>query len=807
MKKILTALLLLCIIPAAFADSSSILHPAAITNYTDMSVNYLSQIFGTVGGALEGGHSQMMGKLFYILNNGILLASVVLISYSVLMGSIRLASEGISIQQGKSTLFSVLKLAVGIALIIPSPSTGYSTLQTIVMDVVIQGAGLADSIWDKGLDYLDKGGMVWEQPAGGQAQSQANVINNDNILAMFGANNKVATQIFADEVCMYGSRDPLSSDGNSTSNSFTADAQTRPQYAMWSDDTNHTFNFPGLNDASAVSGSSCGSISWDIKNACAKDGDSANCAAARQSVSAMVTAMLPVAQRYYCQNASADSPTCANVASSLSDDYVYSSLYQGVLNYFSNMQVFAEINGKKADGNKAAFIKGAKKEGWLNAGRYYWDVMQFNGTSQDSSDLSTYVNQATTPDQKALSMYSLNKIVQNASSFIAGTSDSKIIADNNDITQGFANYINSVYGNMDQSNKNLNDNNSNAKPLIIGAAATGVIAPTYIVPGVGVTLTAAASGLDLLGNMFVDPGNNPITFLYSLGQACLKLTISIWVIGGVAIAANLLALGFCQATNPYPVAAQTFTSWFQPMITMIAVMLWASGFFLSYYVPLYPFMIFLFASIGWFISVIEAMVAAPLVALGLTHPENHDFLGKAEQATVLLLGVFIQPSLLVIGLIAGIIFSFVSFQLLIYGYSGFISDIMGSTSNSGHGVNILAAATNSPLYSGSILLTQPLLLVVFCVLAYTLLTQSFSLVFLLRDNVMRWIGAPGSGLQSPEQLVGETRSAVSGLGKSTGDAQAQTGQAISGSGKGMSRSGKAAKDLYDKRNEDKLEPE
>ncbi len=774
MKKILTLLFLLSCCSFAFADSSSsILHPAALSNYTDLSLNYLGQIFGTVGTVLAGGQSQMMGKLFYTLNNGILLISVVVIVYSVLMSSVRLASEGVSIAQGKSTLKSLFKLALGIAIIIPSPATGYSVIQTIVMKVVIEGVGLADSIWDSGLNYLNDGGVVWAKPAGGN--SQTNYVTTNNIKSIYGDSSPAfASQIFADEVCMYGSRDPLSvAQPDNSGNPVAATAPNRPNFNVYADDTTHTFNFPGLNDG-ATSGSACGSVSWNVKNACSTD---SNCSVARTAMSSMVTGLLPLAKKYYCSQ-NPGSNTCRDVNSTLPKD-AYPIMLNSMLNYYSAIQVYAAINGKTADKNKTTFIADAEAEGWLNAGRYFWDVMRFSANSSAALDLSTYVSTVSSPTWPTPMPTNLNKIVKGASLAIAGYA-----LTGTGVSTGFQKYINDIYGSMHAAGVSGGDHSSH---LIIGGAAAGVIGPTYIAPGVGMALTAAASGLDVIGNMFKHVGDhpNPLGFLYSLGQACLKLTIAIWVIGGVGITVGILAAGFCQASNPFAPAQAAMAQWMSPMISMICTMLWAAGFFLSYYVPLYPYMIFLFASVGWFISVIEAMVAAPLVALGITHPENHDILGKGEQAVMLLLGVFIQPSLLVIGLIAGIIFCYVSFQLLIYSFSGFMMDIMGSSPRLGHTSNILAAATGSHMWDGSILLSQPLLLIVFCTLTYTLLTQSFSLVFILRDNVMRWIGAPGSGLPSPEQLVGDTKGAISGMGKATGDASSQ----ISTSGAASASSG------------------
>src|SRR3990167_8278804 len=160
MRKMFVFFFLLLIGSVAFADSSNsnILNPDAVNHYTDMSVFYLSQLFGTVGNVLTSTSSQMMGHLFYKLNWGIFLVSSVIIFYSVLMGTLKLAGEGVAMAPGKSALFSLIKLAIGISLVIPSAGTGYCVLQTIVMQVVVKGVGLADSVWSAGLDYLDQGG-------------------------------------------------------------------------------------------------------------------------------------------------------------------------------------------------------------------------------------------------------------------------------------------------------------------------------------------------------------------------------------------------------------------------------------------------------------------------------------------------------------------------------------------------------------------------------------------------------------------------------------------------------------------------
>jgi len=95
------------------------------------------------------------------------------------------------------------------------------------------------------------------------------------------------------------------------------------------------------------------------------------------------------------------------------------------------------------------------------------------------------------------------------------------------------------------------------------------------------------------------------------------------------------------------------------LIAWLGVML-AIGYLTAYYIPFVPYMIFTFASIAWLMAVVEAMVAAPIVALSITHPEGEGpFGGKAEQSLMILMNVFLRPSLMIIGYISGIILSYV----------------------------------------------------------------------------------------------------------------------------------------------------
>lgn len=772
MKKLLLFFFLLVCSGATFADasSSSILSPTAITKYTDMSVYYLSQIFGTVGTVLVSNGSQMMGQMFYTLNWGIFLASSIMIGYAVVMSTIRLASEGVTMAQGKSTLFTLLKISLGIALVMPSASTGYSVLQAIVMETVVKGVGLADSVWAHGLEYLNKGGVVWVQPKSNKpVNPYTTILKSDNMTALLDK-DKMASQIFQNEVCMLGSRDSLvNASNNNGSSTMIADGTVRPYYNVVVNENNKTFDFPGIND-DATSGASCGKVSWDIKDACGS-GDT-TCSIARDAVSQLINTLMPAAQNYYCyMKGSSQGGTCANreTFSNSLNAGLAPYLVSALTNYYPAIKVWADMKENQASNTNKNFIDSATKEGWLMAGRYYWDVMQFTRKQSNDSDLSNYTNPTMIPRDLS-NAGSLAAIVKSSST------DFQNAWKSTDFTKAYDTLVAQVGDDSRKAAKNGKYGNKLDNLMIDPAQGGALVGSTMgMNPGVGMTFITVMAGIDAIGNKFKDFDGkraNPISFLYEIGQACLNLTIAIWIIGGALISGSVAVYSICAASNPLGFGSTAMAEWTKPIFMMIATALWGAGFFLSYYVPLYPFIIFLFASLGWFISVIEAMVAAPLVALGMTHPDSHDLLGKSEQAIMLLLSVFIQPSLLVIGLIAGIIVSFVSFELLIYTFSGFVVDIMGSSQNSAPTTNITSAILNSPMHATSILI-QPLLLVVFCVLTYTLLTQSFSLLYLLRDNVMKWIGAPTTGLPNPEQAASETKGAVSGMGSQTGQSVAQ----------------------------------
>jgi defect-in-organelle-trafficking protein DotA len=249
-----------------------------------------------------------------------------------------------------------------------------------------------------------------------------------------------------------------------------------------------------------------------------------------------------------------------------------------------------------------------------------------------------------------------------------------------------------------------------------------------------------------------------------------------------------------------------------PFVAAWMGIMFTIGFMDAYYVPMLPYMLFTFGSVAWFLAVMEAMVAGPIVGLGICHPEGHDALGKSEHAVMILIGLFLRPGLMVIGYIGGITTSYVAVYTVNAGFGHFMAFFMppgtnnpvwsdmetiynestsaydqseindtidpstwtsGATAASNNYSTAPATATWGPspytnyasMYAGF-----------FCLLVYTtiyltVVEKCFSLIYLLPDQVLRWIGgSPESWGKETAQWSEATKKEVEGGSKETAKA-------------------------------------
>ena len=157
------------------------------------------------------------------------------------------------------------------------------------------------------------------------------------------------------------------------------------------------------------------------------------------------------------------------------------------------------------------------------------------------------------------------------------------------------------------------------------------------------TSYGSGSGQDPLHNL-VDTGQNLISY------SIVTLVAALATLFGVTLATNITDCSLPgRAVSTVTEAATTGA------IAANAYM-FSIGAILAYVIPLIPLILFYVSALGWLMTVAEAFVAAPIIALGLMWPDtqSHEIFGKAERALWLFLNILLRPVLIILGFVLGL---------------------------------------------------------------------------------------------------------------------------------------------------------
>ncbi len=298
---------------------------------------------------------------------------------------------------------------------------------------------------------------------------------------------------------------------------------------------------------------------------------------------------------------------------------------------------------------------------------------------------------------------------------------------------------------------------------------------------------------------------DPILKLRDIGQSMitnsLKFTtqmqiylgLMIAVVGGVSLAMQILGVAlsvgsFWGATTGGVIVVgtiveviQSFYEQVQGLIFMqlpiaLAALgpIFTCGVLLAIYVPLIPYLLFLFGAMSWFISVIVLMAASPIICFlmlwGNSSQENPLLGREAEQFIMQIIGVFFRPILMVMGLVIGMVLSYVSVELLNLGFSNVVSYVMTDT-------------------SGAMQLIQQIgLVVIYTFTMLSVVNFSFSTINLLYSEAMRiaQIQAPATGLEE-KQMEG-VKGGVQQFGEAGAGGVRDSASSLKGSAKTVNSS-------------------
>ncbi len=774
---------------------------------TDASCGYLAAIFGPMNGVVcnqpGGGQTlTLLGTMFQTFNSIILAIAALMILYVTVVGVMQTAHEGEFMGKKWHNMWLPIRMVFGVAFLVPT-ATGYSALQIVMMWVIVQGIGAADMLWSSALGFINIGGspyaqlsipsttsdiavsqlfqgLVCDATARVSSADPTNTPNggyycnitkdatfcNTNVSASFSQNtsscqgNTCSFNLGPKGQCgqlTYCNPDAMCSGTNAgTLQCATCRAQNTalPQLLKTLSDAATAFAMVDYNYRDFYSNSfnkkNDSSWSW-IYAYCSKNNISTvNCCVRSSDPDLANTQSCPATSSRgsfnspNSQNGSPQGPDQSTVKSiylpfgltALQPNAQGSSFLQVAGTFYSQLTQQALSEWVAAQGEQTSSLSGdlqkAKDTGWIFAGAYYYVIARMNNAAQQQA-LPTISVTLQDPNNTALGKYRNNySAAQMLESAAQGAAANQGAFSKSGVPQ-LGVLQTALDGTMASLTSAANSALSSAGASTSGGNNTAGV-------GGNVGNNDPISTLMSWGNGLIDAGTTTISIL-------IPITFALGIAG--YISPFILGTGI---TNPAGGAIALIYMLLVPALYAFCGFLITFGATLAIYVPLIPYMIFTFGAIGWLISTVEAMVAGPLVALGIISPSGeHEIMGKAQPAIMLLFNVFLRPSLMIFGLMAAILIAKVVIGMINAVFWSVVKDAV-------------LGASNGPMQF-------IIFLFAYVALVVAALNKCFAAIYIIPQQVMAWVSGQGSQYGEAEGL-GEVKGKTEQAAQATGGAMA-----------------------------------
>jgi conjugal transfer/type IV secretion protein DotA/TraY len=130
-------------------------------------VGILRRIFGPVIDALASGAdpntvsqaASTLGSMFSVFNSGLLAVAALIVSFIAVMGVVNTAQDGEAMGKSWSSVWTPVRVVAGAGFLLPSAS-GFSFIQHVVLMLALWGVGLANSVFNAGVQAGIIGGAL-----------------------------------------------------------------------------------------------------------------------------------------------------------------------------------------------------------------------------------------------------------------------------------------------------------------------------------------------------------------------------------------------------------------------------------------------------------------------------------------------------------------------------------------------------------------------------------------------------------------------------------------------------------------------
>lgn len=651
----------------AFADTSG---PFTVPD-SDISLKILAQIFG---GLTSIGGKDAFGDAVSTFNGAVLIVGGILATYTLLAGTLGTAHDGEMLGKKFSSVWIPIRYALGTALVLPVLTGGYCVMQQLVMWCILQGVGLANSVW---VSYLSSP----------QLSAPVYMTTNHKNAVLEFANNVALAQI-----CTQANASILS-EGNSGGGLIDSIGKSIMTYdfkVAYNADNSKAFFGDQAGKLTLLTKASCGEANIPQKPAANRVITPTTATSSGGKLGDISSAfqlgdVSPVYQAHIDQSKKliTDMGTLAKSAVSADAPVKESDVVKAADAYVKGVESAANTYSNGNNTPFAGIIAASKSQGWILAGAWFTKLAMMN---QSLNDAVNSIPTASYTSQLGSGFKFLDAIQPKI-----GIARTEI---------------------LEAMNVSLPDSDSDEKDDSKGKQTQSSSAWSKIVQSVVHVFT----GLDLEN---LQNGNkHPVLVLQDAGNRM----ISAWSWSATALMGVLAITGISVLGNHFdagPIVITFIGFAFLPIAGLVTL-----GFTLAYLLPNLPFLMWIGIVLGWLIMCVEAILAAPLWAVMHLHPNGDDLTGRGGNGYMLLLGLLLRPALTIFGLIAALV----------------LTELMGEFVNK---IFFAVFFSGSSAGWGTGLVT--ILSVVFSMTVYTsamvqLFRKTFSLMHVIPDQLMRWIG-------------------------------------------------------------------
>jgi conjugal transfer/type IV secretion protein DotA/TraY len=668
----------------------------------DVSVDFLHRVFGTAADGIGvGGMGTVLGAVMSVFCTAVLFLSMIFVAYITIKGTIDSAHSGQLLGQKMSSVWTPVRTVTGSAFLLPLAS-GYSLIQIGVLWLAVQGVGVADLGWTAAMNLFSMTGSL----------GQISVPDA----------RPLAADILRSEVCADVMNTQWQADGSPDRIKLVQPDPLPPQNSIYystqiqnMSDFNFSQEYQWVDTAAPAGPAACGALSWSQNPQDSETSDitsaprTAILQAQANAVAAMIQELEPAAK----QIAAFKRPAPGVIE-------------RAALHYSQAISTAAKnVLDASPDAAKQAFIQHAKDGGWILAGTWYNQMLRLNDTVQANADripIRQPIQITSTESQTALASYH----------------DAMALLDSYALDHSAA--PQAAYEEAMQSSGSIRSSDDLWRLLSVPC------------------MTALHNITTAIGGA----NTSPLMSLRSVGEdiiaAGFAIKTAMFVFAGFAGSRfSSLTLG-----NAFSLSDALKTT--SGSVEFLAAGLWAMGAMLAFYLPAIPAILWVGGVIRWLAGVAEAVLAAPLMAAFLIPEGSDESVGRSGAGMMLILGMVMQPILLVCG--------FLMSALMTYPAGMLVNDVF---------MGMVSGATDGTVVGPISLLAW---VAIYVLMMVTAMHSCFSLVNALPDAVMRYIGAQAGAqniaVPQAQEAAGRLDSSASGGGAAA--ARGSMGGSMSGGG-------------------------